>query len=256
MIRVFQVLGLTQPASNSITAGIRNTQIMALLDPLPNEIALMCLVRVSFYRQPRLQLGCCSWRAAILSPEFYKVRKETGASVEYLCVRTSEPEDGWEIYDPVSELWASFPTLLPPAIRGLAHFGFVCTAQKLFLLGGVNENVDPWIEDHERILVRDDVWSYDPFLHAWMQCASMRFSRAMFACCVVDDEKIVLAGGFMNSWTSISKAEIYDPERDVWDPLPDLLRTDDSECFSFVACGKVYVHHMGIPSRVQIFDNT
>ncbi|XXG67986.1 hypothetical protein AAC387_Pa06g1198 [Persea americana] len=224
-----------------------------LIDGLPDAVALRCLAHVPFHRHPHLQLVCRSWRAALNSPELFNARREVGASEELLCVCAFEPENTWQLYDPISDLWMTLP-VLPSAIRHLAHFGVVSTGGKLFVLGGGSDAVDPLTGDHEGIFATDEVWSYDPILRVWAQRASMLVPRAMFACCVLDG-KIVVAGGFTNCRKSISKAEIYDPEKDVWDPIPDLQHTHNSACSGVVIGGKVHVLHKGL-STVQVLENT
>ncbi|KAL6008052.1 F-box/kelch-repeat protein skip30 [Asimina triloba] len=223
-----------------------------LIEGLPDAVALRCLARVPFHLHPKLQLVCHSWRAALSSPEIVKARCEVGASEEFLCVCAFEPENVWQLYDPISDIWITLP-VLPSTIRHLAHFGVVSTAGKLFVLGGGSDAVDPSTGDHDGIFATDEVWSYDPFLHKWTQRAPMLVPRAMFACCVLDG-KIVVAGGFTDCRKSISKAEIYDPEKDLWEPIPDLHHTHNSACSGVVIGGKVHVLHKGL-STVQVLEN-
>lgn len=231
---------------------MRSKTIMSgLIDGLPDAVALRCLARVPFHQHPQLQLVCRSWRAVLCSPEFFKARHEVGASQELLCVCAFEPENVWQLYDPLSDLWMTIP-VLPSAIRHLAHFGVVSTAGKLFVLGGGSDAVDPLTGDHDGIFATDEVWSYDPILRVWSRNAPMLVRRAMFACCVLDG-KIVVAGGFTNCRKSISEAEIYDPEKDTWEPLPDLHHSHNSACSGLVIGGKVYVLHKGL-STVQVLE--
>ncbi|KAL3328487.1 hypothetical protein AABB24_035896 [Solanum stoloniferum] len=150
------------------------------------------------------------------------------------------------------DLWITLP-VLPSNIRHLAHFGVVSTAGKLFVLGGGSDAVDPLTGDQDGSFATDEVWSYDPVTREWSLCASMIVPRAMFACCVFDG-KIVVAGGFTNCRKSICKAEIYDPEKNVWDPIPDLHHTHNSACSGVVIGGKVHVLHKGL-STVQVLEN-
>ncbi|XP_058106166.1 F-box/kelch-repeat protein SKIP30 [Magnolia sinica] len=228
------------------------TTMSGLIDGLPDAVALRCLARVPIHHHPNLELVCRSWRAALRSSEIARARLEVGASEELLCVCAFEPENVWQLYDPLSDLWMTLP-ILPSAIRHLAHFGVVSTAGKLFVLGGGSDAVDPLTGDHDGIFATDEVWSYDPILRQWARQAPMLVPRAMFACCVLDG-KIVVAGGFTNCRKSISKAEIYDPEKDVWEPIPDLHHTHNSACSGVVIGGKVHVLHKGL-STVQVLEN-
>lgn len=220
-----------------------------LIDGLPDEVAIRCLARVPYCGHSRLQLVCRSWRDALSSTDLFKTRCEVGASEELLCVLAFEPENIWQLYDPRRDHWVTLP-VMPSQIRHLARFGVASVAGKLFVIGGGSDRVDPLTGDHDGIFATNEVWSYDPLLHQWARRASMLVRRAMFACCAVDG-KIIVAGGFTDCRVSTSKAEIYDPEADLWQPLPDLRQTHSSACSGVVFGGKMHVLHRGL-STVQV----
>lgn len=224
----------------------------ALIEGLPDAVAIRCLARVPFYLHPKLELVSHSWRAAIQSAELFKARQEVNSSEEFLCVSAFEPENLWELYDPTHDLWITLP-ILPSNISHFARFSVVSTAGKLFVLGGGSDAVDPLTGDQDGIFATDKVWSYDPATRAWNPRASMLVPRAMFACCVLDG-KIVAAGGFTNRRKSICNAEIYDPETNVWVQLPDLHHAHNSACSGVVFGGKVHVLHKGL-STIQVLEN-
>ncbi|KAE8668830.1 F-box/kelch-repeat protein SKIP30 [Hibiscus syriacus] len=207
-----------------------------IIEGLPDAVALRCLARVPFYLYPKLELVSHSWRSAIRSPELLKARQEIGSAEELLCVCAFDPENLWQMYDPLRDLWITLP-VLPSKVRHLAYFGVVSTGGKLFVLGGGSDDVDPLTGDQDGSFATDEVWSYDPVMRRWAQRASMILPRAMFACCVLKG-KIIVAGGFTSCRKSISQAEMYDPEKDVWIPIPDLHRTHNSACTGLVIGGK------------------
>ncbi|CAA6658535.1 unnamed protein product [Spirodela intermedia] len=223
-----------------------------LIDGLPDAVTLQCLARVPFCFHAHLKLVCRSWRSALTSPELFRARCESGATEEFLCALAFEPENVWQLYDPLRDQWLTLPTM-PTEIRHLARFGMASVHGKLFVLGGGSDGVDPSTGDHDRIFATNEVWSYDPFICQWKKQAPMLVPRAMFACCALDG-KIVVAGGFTNCRKSISKAEIYDVEKDQWQPLPDLCHTRNSACSGLVIGGKMHVLHKGI-STVQILED-
>lgn len=229
------------------------TIMSELIEGLPDAVALRCLARVPFYLHPKLELVSHSWRAAIRSPELFKARQEVCATEDLLCVCAYDPENLWQLYDPLRDLWITLP-VLPSKIRHLAHFGAVSTAGKLFVLGGGSDAVDPLTGDQDGSFATNEVWSYDAVTRQWSPRASMLVPRSMFACCVLDG-KIVVAGGFTSCRKSISQAEMYDPEKDVWIPIPDLHRTHNSACSGVVIGGKVHVLHKGL-STVQVWDKS
>jgi len=223
-----------------------------LIEGLPDAVALMCLALVPFYLHPKLELVSRSWQAAIRSPELFKALQEIGATEDLLCVCAYDPENLWQLYDPLHDLWITLP-VLPSKIRHLAHFGAVSAAGKLFVLGGGSDAVDPLTGDQDGSFATNEVWSYDPVTRQWSPRAPMLVPRSMFACCLLDG-KIVVAGGFTSCRKSISQAEMYDPEKDVWIPIPDLHRTHNSACSGVVMGGKVHVLHKGL-STAQVLDN-
>ncbi|KAF4348267.1 hypothetical protein G4B88_002668, partial [Cannabis sativa] len=223
-----------------------------LIEGLPDAVALRCLARVPFFLHPKLELVSRSWKAVIRSPELFKARQEVGSTEDLLCVCAFYPENLWQLFDPLRDLWITLP-ILPSKIRHLSHFGAVSTAGKLFVLGGGSDAVDPQTGDQDGIFATNEVWSYDPIIREWSPCASMLVPRAMFACCVLDG-KIVVVGGFTSCRKSISQAEMYDPDKDVWVSIPDLHRTHNSACSGIVIGGKLHVLHKGL-STVQVLDS-
>ncbi|KAG8389325.1 hypothetical protein BUALT_Bualt02G0217600 [Buddleja alternifolia] len=223
-----------------------------LIEGLPDAVFLRCLARVPFHLHPKLELVSHSWREAIRSTELFKARHEVKSTEEFICVCAYDPDNQWQLYDPLHDLWITLP-VLPSNIRHLAHFGTVSVAGKLFVLGGGSDAVDPLTGDQDGCFATDEVWSYDPVTRQWALCASMIVPRAMFACCVLDG-KIIVAGGFTDCRKSISKAEIYDPEKNQWLPIPDLHHTHNSACTGVVMGGKVHILHKGL-STVQVLEN-
>lgn len=223
-----------------------------LIEGLPDAVVLRCLARVPFHLHPKLELVSHSWREAIRSRELFQARKEVKATEDFICVCAYDPDNLWQLYDPHHDLWITVPTL-PSSIRHLAHFGVVSAAGKLFVLGGGSDAVDPLTGDQDGCFATDEVWSYDPVTRQWALRKSMTVPRAMFACCVLD-EKIIVAGGFTNCRKSISKAEIYDPEKDTWVSIPDLHQSHNSACTGVVLEGKVHILHKGL-STVQVLEN-
>ncbi|XP_013630241.1 PREDICTED: F-box/kelch-repeat protein SKIP30 [Brassica oleracea var. oleracea] len=223
-----------------------------LLEGIPDAVALRCLAHVPLHHHPNLELVSRSWRSAIRSDELFKVRSEEKSSENLLCVCAFDPENIWQVYSPNCNRWLTLP-LLPSRIRHLAHFGAVTAAGKLFVLGGGSDAVDPLTGDHDGTFATDEVWCYDFVKRRWTQRASMLVPRSMFACCVLDG-KIVVAGGFTTCRKSISGAEMYDPESDVWTSIPDLHRTHNSACSGLVVKGKVHVLHKGL-SSVQVLES-
>lgn len=220
----------------------------SLIEGLPHDVALRCLAFVPFYLHPTLELVCRSWRAVISSGEIFRVRQEYGTEEDFLFVCCHDEENKWQFYDPVEDFWVTLPEL--PGGRK-HYFGVVSTFQKLFILGGLLINaIDPSIDDDFSCT---EVWSFNPKTRKWLKQAPMHESRALFACGVLDG-KIIVAGGMNRKFESTSKAEMYDPVKDVWIELPDLPQTYDSGiCMGVVVGRKMHFIYKGLPI-VQTFD--
>lgn len=183
-----------------------------LIDGLPDAVAIRCLACVPFSYHPHMQLVCQSWRATFRNPEIVKTRQEVGATEEFLCVLAFEPENVWQLYDPLRDLWMTLP-LLPSEIRHIARFGVASVDSKLFVLGGGSDKVDPSTGDHDGIFATNEVWSYDPLVRQWSKRAPMLVPRALFAFCALNGI-IVVAGCFTNLREKNSNATTYDPVKD------------------------------------------
>ncbi|XP_038900158.1 F-box/kelch-repeat protein SKIP30-like [Benincasa hispida] len=225
----------------------------SLIEGLPDAISLRCLAYIPYYLLPKLELVSRSWKAAIRSAELFRARHEVGLYEDFLCVSSYHPNNTWQLYDPLQNLWMTLPEL-PSKRRHLANFGAVSISQKLFVLGGRSDAVDPVTGDRDDNFSTNEVWSFDAVTRMWSMRAPMLVPRAMFACCVVDG-KIVVAGGFTSISKSTSKAEMYDSEKDIWIPLPDLPHTHDSTCIGLVIGGKMHIVYNG-ESTVQVFESS
>ncbi|KAK6141377.1 hypothetical protein DH2020_024868 [Rehmannia glutinosa] len=222
------------------------------IDILPGACALD--VVHSKFMEREVFIQACLDKLILTEPFFGAAlaRQEVNATEEFICVCAYDPDNLWQLYDPLHDLWITLP-VLPSNIRHLAHFGVVSAAGKLFVLGGGSDAVDPLTGDQDGCFATNEVWSYDPVMRRWAHCAPMIVPRSMFGCCVLDG-KIIVAGGFTDCRKSISKAEIYDPDKDTWLPIPDLHQTHNSACTGVVLEGKVHILHKGL-STVQVLEN-
>lgn len=114
----------------------------ALIEGLPDAISLRCLAYIPYYLHPKLELVSRSWKAAIRSTELFRARQEVGLYEDFLCVCSYHPNNTWQLYDPLHNLWTTLPEL-PSKRTHLSYFGVVSTSQKLFVLGGRGDAVNP-----------------------------------------------------------------------------------------------------------------
>ncbi len=225
----------------------------ALIEGLPDSVAIQCLARVPLSQHRVLQSVCKAWHALVRNPELYGVRKRIGTTEEWLYVSAYEADKAWQAYDPLYNQWSSIPPL-PSLIPRLSNFGTVAVQSKLFILGGGSDEVNPITGDRSNIHATDQVWAYDPVYKRWSSRASMLTPRAQFACFSYSG-RIVVAGGFSSSRRAISSVEMYNPELDQWEFLPDLVAVRDAPCSGVVLDGKMHVVQKGT-CTAQVYDPT
>ncbi|THG08749.1 hypothetical protein TEA_027110 [Camellia sinensis var. sinensis] len=110
-----------------------------LIPSLPDEISIQILARLPRICHLGVKSVSRSWKAAIVSPELYKVRKELGTTEEWLYVLTKVEDDKlmWYALDPLSRKWQRLPPM--PNLNG--EEGYVpirdfTDSESPYLLGG------------------------------------------------------------------------------------------------------------------------
>ena len=154
-----------------------------------------------------------------------------------------------EVYYPHINTWNHVGPI-PGLIDGqvLKGFAMVSLGDSIYIIGGQ-------ICHKERVHVSDisaelvdvgiqvapSVLRYNLKTNQWFQCAPLGVARYDFACTVCDN-KIYVAGGksTLACARGISSTEVYDPEHDMWTPLPN-LRILRYKCIGVTWQGKVYI---------------
>lgn len=154
-----------------------------------------------------------------------------------------------ECYNPSNNAWhhvSRVPGLIENHI--LKGFSMVVMGGSIFVIGGrlchkmaVGDNDNPNDIVEVDLEVLSSVLRYDIGDDAWFKCAPLGTPRFDFACTVCDD-KIYVAGGqcALASAKGVSSAEVYDPERDMWEALPN-MSTLRYKCVGVTWQGKVHV---------------
>ncbi|GFY89388.1 Galactose oxidase/kelch repeat superfamily protein [Actinidia rufa] len=84
-----------------------------LIPSLPDEISIQILARLPRSCYLGVKLVSRSWKAAILSPDLYEVRKELGTTEEWLYILTKVKDDKLvcSALDPLSMKWQRLPLM-------------------------------------------------------------------------------------------------------------------------------------------------
>ena len=133
-----------------------------------------------------------------------------------------------EVYDPETDSW----TMLAGMSDGREFVAGCAIHGKVYAIGG-------WFSE-----ALNSIEEYDPVTDAWSIKSPMPSSRAGHNA-VVLDEKIYVIGG-SRGWpiTEFFKTiEVYDPEMDTWETLPNSTTSEFIYRWGFGACtlnGKIY----------------
>ncbi|KAF5474337.1 hypothetical protein F2P56_006245 [Juglans regia] len=155
-----------------------------------------------------------------------------------------------ESYNPSNNTWShvtSIPGLLENHI--LKGFAMVSLRDSIYVIGGRlcthkeraqgSQDSDDYAEVDVEVL--PVVLCFNVGSNQWSECAPLGTPRYDFACSVCEN-KVYVAGGksTLASVRGLSSAEVYDPELDIWTPLPNMsiLRY---KCVGVTWQGKFYV---------------
>ncbi|KAJ0980049.1 hypothetical protein J5N97_015523 [Dioscorea zingiberensis] len=218
-----------------------------LIPGLPDDIALMCLARISHGYHGLLECVSKKWRAAIRGHDYVALKEK-----EWLCgnwlFALSSGEDSLNCvaYDPDADRWHPMPRV--PTTQRCQGFGYSCVSvcQRFFIIGGSYTTAT-----FGQPLTTNDVLLFDPFKKNWSRAACMRRERGNFACAVVLN-KIYVAGGsnLCHEVRGLAAAEVYDPLEDRWDDLPP-LPTPLLECHGVSRKGQFHVFGRENPDGEQ-----
>lgn len=77
---------------------------------LPNDLALLCLSKISHGYHGLLRAVSKRWQRVLLSPQYFNCQSREGRCGDWLFVLTEEPRDGrWTAYDPAAGKWHWLP---------------------------------------------------------------------------------------------------------------------------------------------------
>ncbi|XVF64710.1 hypothetical protein PTKIN_Ptkin09bG0189200 [Pterospermum kingtungense] len=220
-----------------------------LIPSLPDEVSLQILARLPRIHYFSLRLVSRKWKATVMSPQLFKLRKELGMTEEWLYVVTKVEEEKhqWHALDPLSRKWQRLPSIpnviceeesrmslwnmvgssikISESIRGwLGHKGGSNHMQfcgcavaaidgNLYVLGGFS-----------RTSTMRNVWRFDPILNAWTEVTSMAIGRAYSKTSILDN-KLYVVGGVSQGrgrLTPLHSAEVFDPHTGIWSQVPSM----------------------------------
>ena len=121
------------------------------------------------------------------------------------------PLDSAELYDPVTRNWSVTGSLVKPRVM---HTATLLPNGKVLVVGGDTSPLSP---DFGR---GNTAELYDPATQTWTLTGSMGTTRAWHTATLLQDGRVLVAGGFNND--NVKTAELYDPATETWTPTGDL----------------------------------
>ncbi|XP_073292544.1 F-box/kelch-repeat protein At1g22040-like [Primulina huaijiensis] len=224
-----------------------------LIPSLPDELSIQILARLPRVWHFNAKLVSRSWKAALTSGELYKLRKELGATEEWLYILTKI--DGtrlvWYALDPVSKIWQRLPLMPNVAaedgtrwgLSGLRLWNMVnssVVADAVKALFGKKDALDqiPFcgcaigavdgclyvLGGFSRASAMKSVWRYDPVVNSWTEVAPMSTGRAYCKTGVLNNQLYVVGGVTRGrgGLTPLQSAEVFDPCSGIWSEVPSM----------------------------------
>lgn len=197
----------------------------ALMPGLPDDVALLCLVRVHHSSLPVLKCVNRRLKKLISSEKFREGRRHVNANAEFLYAIDSAQglaDQKLKFLEPENCKWVVVSSLT----RGMAEnflsgFRMESIESEILIIGG-NKHSQTLFES----VPSSEVWKFDTVSRVWEQGCSMLQPRAHFAAARYG-LKVFVAGGSTRgpSSSDLREAEVYDSKTRTWQALPPMRYT-------------------------------
>jgi len=138
-----------------------------------------------------------------------------------------------EVFDAATKTWSKAGTVITPRRR---HIAAVLASGKVLVAGGEKPN---FFDGGAVDLSSAEV--YDPAMNTWTAVASMGVARNHMAAAVLDDGRVLVAGGQTFTAGNLSTAEIYDPVANTWTATPAMAAQHWDSTATKLPTGRVLV---------------
>lgn len=231
-----------------------NEENLRLIPSLPDEISVQILARLPRISYLKVKLVSRKWRATVMDPELFKLRKELKTAEEWLYVLTKVEDDKllWRALDPLAGKWLRLPpmpdimyeedsikstsglwmwnmmgpsTKIADVIRG--WLGRKDASDQMPFCGcaiGAVEGCLYVLGGFSRASTMRCVWRYDPVLNVWQEVPSMSTGRAYCKTGILNN-KLYVVGGVnrgRGGLAPLQSAEAFDPCTGTWSQVPSM----------------------------------
>ncbi|XP_051136326.1 F-box/kelch-repeat protein At1g30090-like [Andrographis paniculata] len=189
-----------------------------LIPGLPDDIGLLCLLRVSVDKHATCKAVCRRWHSIFGTKDhFFTLRKELSFHDPWLFVFASHRYTGkieWKVLDLKKFTWHSIAAM--PCKDKVCPQGFRCVSiphdGALYVCGGVVSDVDCPL---------NLVLKYEACKNRWTAMKKMITGRSYFASGVIDG-MVYVAGGNSADLFELDSGEALDPKNGAWKPIADM----------------------------------
>ncbi|KAK3010750.1 hypothetical protein RJ639_011303 [Escallonia herrerae] len=225
-----------------------------LIPSLPDEISIQILARLPRACYLDVRSVSRNWKAALMSAELYKLRKEFGKTEEWLYLLTKTGGDKllWYALDPLSRKWQRLPLMPNVAMEDGSRRG-LSALRRWNVVGSsikIADAIRGWLGRKDALdqipfcgcaiaavdgclyvlggfskaSAMSCVWRYNPVLNAWNEVSPMSVGRAYCKTGVLNN-KLFVVGGVSRGrggLTPLQSAEVFDPQTSSWSPVPSM----------------------------------
>jgi hypothetical protein len=153
-----------------------------------------------------------------------------------------------ELYDPGSGRWTAARRMIAVQSEGSAT---LLADGKVLVVGFRYVGVG----DGERTVAASEL--YDPDSGKWITTGKMRQARDEFTATLLQDGKVLVAGGRNSRGDALTSAELYDPGSGTWTATGNMIGARASHTATLLQDGKVLVAGGGAgetPASAELYD--
>lgn len=171
------------------------------------------------------------------------------------------PSDGAELYDPGTATWSN---AAPMRLARTGHGAVRLQSGKVLVVGGSVPSADPAASNGAYTRTAE---IYDPATDSWTQAASMGTARFQPTVTLLDDGRVLVAGGVGDvdtangtfSAVALKSAEIFDPRNGSWTDVGSMSVGRSMATATLLSDGKVleaggYDDTAGELASAELFD--
>jgi hypothetical protein len=136
--------------------------------------------------------------------------------------------DNAALYDPATNTWSATANV---TVGGFGRTAIRLTSGQVLVVGGVGYGIPNFYTPSAAI--------YDPATAMWTTTGSMGIGRAFQAATLLQNGKVLVAGGTGSSDHAIASAELYDPGTGVWTSTGSLLIPQSGSSTALLQNGNV-----------------